>query len=63
MRRGEVEEGTSGQPPSHTTSHQAKRKERNIEKVKSPEAKGRWDNLRIAGKKQAKLRPGTHQKE
>ena len=30
---------------------------------KSPEAKGKQDNLRKAGKKQAKLRPGDYNKE
>ena len=36
------------------------RKVYRIEKDKSPEAKGSQDNLRKAGKKQAKPRPGIH---
>ena len=42
------EEGIRGHPPSYTASHGERRKERytEIEKDKSPEAKGRWDNLR-----------------
>ena len=38
------EEGTRGQPPSHTINHEL-RKERYIEKGKIPEGKGRWNNL------------------
>ena len=43
-------------------SHRVRRKGRytEIEKDKSPEAKGSWGNLRRTGKKQAKLRPGNH---
>ena len=48
--------------PSYSVSHGERSKERytEIEKDKSPEAKGSQDNLRKAGKKQAKLRPGIH---
>ena len=31
-----------------------------VRKGKSPEAKGSWDNLRTAGKKQTKLKTGIY---
>ena len=51
-----------GQSHSYTESHRERKKARytEIEKDKSREAKDSQDNLRIAGKKQAKLRPGIH---
>ena len=54
------ERKTSG--ASHPVCHRERSKNRytEIEKDKSPEAKGSQDNLRKAGKKQAKLRLGIH---
>ena len=47
---------------SHPANHRVRVKITYIEirKGKSPEAKGSRDNLRKAGKKQAKLRSGIH---
>ena len=62
--RENKERRTSG--ASHPATQQATEKEERypeIEKDKSPEAKGSWDNLRKAGKKQPKLRPGIHNQE
>ena len=49
-RTGAREQGGEdirGQPPSHPVSHRVRRKERctEIEKDKSPEEKGSWDNV------------------
>ena len=35
-----------------------KKRDKEMENGKSPEAKGKWDNLRKASKKQVRLRPG-----
>ena len=44
------EEDSRVQPPSYTASHRVRRKVyRNRERLKSSEAKGKWDNLRKAG--------------
>ena len=46
--RNEEQEDIRGQPPSYTASHGIRIKEgyTEIEKHKSPEAKGSWNNLR-----------------
>ena len=45
------ERGHWGQPPSYTSSHRVRSKEiyEDIDKGKSPDAKGGQDNLRKAG--------------
>ena len=47
---------------SHPTSHGVRVKVTytEVRKGKSPEAKGRWDNLRKVGKKQVKLTLNIH---
>ena len=58
----EQETRTSGQPPSYTASCGERSKETYTGKEtgKSQEGNSSWDNLRKAGKKQAKLRPDIH---
>ena len=61
MRKG-GEEDSRGQTTSYTGSCGVRSKKRyaEIEKGKGPEAEDSWDNLRKAGQKKAKLRPGIH---
>ena len=58
--REQGEEDLRRQPPNFIASHGERSKERYTEreKDKSPEVKGSRDNLKKAGKKQAKLKPG-----
>ena len=61
---GELQ-GSVTQPPRHPATQpdmekEGKKRYTGIEKDRSPEAKDRWDNLREAGEKQVKSRPGVY---